>query len=145
MSDRILGILIAMVALAFFASATQLETPFFSDPVGPKLFPYIISIIAFLASFKMIITPEKNPTWPGISTFMSLIIAIIVLVFYAYSLRPLGFIVPTAICASLLSYQIKPNITASAISGILLSIGLFVIFKFFLGLGLFAFPRWMWS
>ena len=145
MSDRILGILIAMVALSFFASATQLETPFFSDPVGPKLFPYIISIIAFLASFKMIITPEKNPTWPAISTFMSLIIAIIVLVFYAYSLRPLGFLVPTAICASLLSYQIKPNITGSAISGILLSIGLFVIFKFFLGLGLFAFPRWMWS
>ncbi len=61
----------------------------------------------------MIITPEKNPTLPAISTFMSVIIAIIVLVFYAYSLRPLGFLVPTAICASLLSYQIKPNITAS--------------------------------
>ena len=49
MNDRILGILIALVALAFFASATQLETPFFSDPVGPKLFPYIISIVAFVA------------------------------------------------------------------------------------------------
>ena len=110
MSDRLIGIIIALMALAFFASATQLETPFFSDPVGPKLFPYIISTIAFLASFKMIITPDKNPVWPKISTFISLIVAIIVLVFYAYSLRPLGFLVPTAICASLLSYQIKPNI-----------------------------------
>ena len=145
MSDRILGFFIAMMALAFFASATQLETPFFSDPVGPKLFPFIISTIAFLASFKMIITPDKNPTWPKISTFVSLIVAIIVLVFYAYSLRPLGFLVPTAICASLLSYQIKPNIKTSTIAGILLSIGLFVIFKFVLGLGLFAFPRWIWN
>jgi putative tricarboxylic transport membrane protein len=143
MNDRILGILIALVALAFFASATQLETAFFSDPVGPKLFPYIISIVAFIASFNMIISPEQKPSWPKLKTFMGLGIAVIVLVIYAYSLRPLGFLVPTAVCASVLSYQIKPNILYSLITGIGLSAGLFVVFKFFLGLGLFAFPRWL--
>ena len=143
MNDRILGILIALVALAFFASATQLETPFFSDPVGPKLFPYIISIIAFVASFNMIISPEQKPSWPTLKTFMGLGIDVVVLVIYAYSLRPLGFLVPTTACACVLSYQIKPNILHSLITGIGLSVGLFVVFKFFLGLGLFAFPRWL--
>ncbi len=143
MSDRWLGIIIALVALAFFASATQLETPFFSDPVGPKLFPYFISIIAFAASFRMIIIPDAKPTWPALSTFASLGMAILVLVLYAYSLRPLGFLIPTAACASILSYQIKSRFLASVITGISLSIGLFVIFKFVLGLGLFAFPRWI--
>ena len=95
MSDRILGIIIAMLALAFFASATQLETPFFSDPVGPKTFPYIISVVAFLASTSMIIKPETQPKWPGLITFGSIFIAVIVLVLYAYALRPFGFIVPT--------------------------------------------------
>ncbi len=143
MSDRWLGIIIALVALAFFASATQLETPFFSDPVGPKLFPYFISIIAFAASFRMIIIPDAKPTWPALAIFTSLGMAILVLVLYAYSLRPLGFLIPTAACASILSYQIKPRFLASVITGISLSIGLFVIFKFVLGLGLFAFPRWI--
>ena len=143
MNDRILGILIALVALAFFASATQLETPFFSDPVGPKLFPYIISIIAFVASFNMIISPEQKPSWPTLKTCMGLGIAVVVLVIYAYSLRPFGFLVPTAACACVLSYQIKPNILHSLITGIGLSVGLFIVFKFFLGLGLFAFPRWL--
>jgi putative tricarboxylic transport membrane protein len=143
MNDRILGILIALVALTFFASATQLETAFFSDPVGPKLFPYIISIVAFIASVNMIISPEQKPSWPTLKTFMGLGIAVIVLVIYAYCLRPLGFLVPTAACASVLSYQIKPNILYSLTTGIGLSAGLFVVFKFFLGLGLFAFPRWL--
>ena len=143
MNDRILGILIALVALAFFASATQLETPFFSDPVGPKLFPYIISIVAFVASFNMIISPEQKPSWPTLKTFLGLGIAVVVLVIYAYSLRPLGFLAPTAACACVLSYQIKPHILHSLITGIGLSVGLFIVFKFFLGLGLFAFPRWL--
>ena len=145
MSDRILGIIIAMVALAFFASATQLETPFFSDPVGPKTFPYFISVIAFLASTSIILKPETEPKWPGLITFGSISIAVLVLVSYAYALRPFGFIFPTALAASLLSYQIKPSFISSVLTGSSLSIGLFVIFKFFLGLGLFAFPRWFFS
>ena len=63
----------------------------------------------------MIISPEKKPSWPTLKTFMGLGIAVIVLVIYAYSLRPLGFLVPTAACASVLSYQIKPHILHSLI------------------------------
>ena len=47
MSDRITGLIVAVLALAFFAGASQLESPFFADPVGPKTFPYIIAAIAF--------------------------------------------------------------------------------------------------
>ena len=39
MSDRITGFVVAVLALAFFASASQLEQPFFADPLGPKAFP----------------------------------------------------------------------------------------------------------
>ena len=145
MSDRILGIIIAMMALAFFASATQLETPFFSDPVGPKTFPFFISIIAFIASTSMIMKPETEPKWPSLLTLGSILIAVIILVLYAYALRPWGFIVPTAIAASLLSYQIKPRVISALLTGLGLSVGLFIIFKFFLGLGLFAFPRWIFG
>ena len=48
MSDRLTGLIVLVVALAFFASATQLEMPFFSDPLGPKAFPMLISGVAII-------------------------------------------------------------------------------------------------
>jgi len=49
--------------------------------------------------------------------------------------------VPTVIVASILSYQLSPRVVPAVITGFGLSIGLFVVFRFVLGLSLFAFPR----
>jgi putative tricarboxylic transport membrane protein len=38
MSDRITGLIVSVLALAFFAGASQLEMPFFADPLGPRDF-----------------------------------------------------------------------------------------------------------
>ncbi len=141
MSDRLFGFTTAVLALAFFASAYQLESPFFADPVGPKTFPYIIAAIAFISGSIMIIMPDTNPQWPNFSILFKLIFSITILVGYALALRPIGFIIPTAIAAGILSYQITPNSSVAAITGLILSISLFIIFKYFLGLGLFPFPR----
>ena len=141
MSDRLFGFTTAVLALAFFASAYQLESPFFADPVGPKTFPYIIAAIAFFSGSVMIIMPDPNPKWPNFVILIKLSFALTILVGYALTLRPAGFIIPTAIAAGILSYQITPNSSAATITGILLSISLFIIFKYFLGLGLFPFPR----
>ncbi|ADE40328.1 tripartite tricarboxylate transporter TctB family protein [Candidatus Puniceispirillum marinum] len=145
MSDRITGLIVAVLALAFFASASQLESPFFADPVGPKTFPYIIASIAFISGVTMVVLPDPEPKWPGLAMLGRISIAVVVLVFYAYALKPLGFLLPTALAAGALSYQIVPNRLASALIGIGLSGGLFIVFKFALGLGLFALPRWLWS
>lgn len=141
MSDRVIGLIVAIVALAFFASATQLGTPFFADPVGPKTFPYIVAVIAFMAASTMVLFPDADPKWPALATLARLGAAALTLVIYAYALRPFGFLIPTACAACILSYQIKPRPMAALITGISLSIGLFIVFKFGLGLGLFALPR----
>ena len=62
-------------------------------------------------------------------------IAVFVLALYAVLLTPLGFLLPTAFAAGILSYQISPNVKNAILSGIGLSIGLFVLFKYALGLG----------
>jgi putative tricarboxylic transport membrane protein len=89
----------------------------------------------------MILKPDPDPDWPGLKTFGALLVAALVLVIYAYTLRPFGFIVPTAFAAAILSFQIAPNLRAAVITGAALSVGLFVLFKFALGLGLVAFPK----
>jgi len=140
-SDRIFGLVMAVIALAYIASAFQIQTSFLSDPVGPKTFPVIIGAIGALSAMFLVFRPDPEPQWPAAKTFGALAIAVIVLVLYAYSLRPLGFLLPTAIAAAVLSYQISPRPKYAATVGIGLSAGLFVIFRFALGLGLVPFPR----
>ena len=143
MSDRITGLIVAVLALAFAAGASQLEEPFFADPLGPKAFPLLVSAVAFLAGATMVMRPDAEPAWPGLATLIRLAIATIILVAYAHALKPLGFLLPTAIASAALSYQIRPRAGQSVVIGLALSAGLFVIFKYALGLGLFALPRWL--
>jgi putative tricarboxylic transport membrane protein len=143
MSDRITGLIVSVLALAFFASASQLETPFFADPLGPSAFPMLISAVAFVSGCVMVLRPDAEPNWPALSTFVRLLIAVLVLVLYAYGLKPLGFLLPTALAAGAISHQIRPAVLASSLTGICLSVFLFITFKYGLGLSLFALPRWL--
>lgn len=140
-SDRIFGLVVLMVALAFVAGATQIQTSFLSDPVGPKAFPMLVGGIAGLCGLVLMIRPDPDPDWAKGRTLAALSIAVAVLVAYAYSLKPFGFIIPTAITAAVLSYQISPRIGPASLAGTGLSVGLFVLFKYALDLGLVAFPK----
>ena len=140
-SDRIFGLVATVVALAYIASANQAQTSFLTDPVGPKGFPVLIGIVWAISGMFMVLRPDKEPHWPARRTFLALAISVIILIGYAFALKPLGFLLPTAVAAGILSYQISPNPKHAALAGIGLSIGLFVIFKFALGLGLVAIPK----
>jgi putative tricarboxylic transport membrane protein len=142
-SDRIFGLVATLLALAYIASASNIQTSFLSDPVGPKVFPIIIGVIGALSALFMVLRPDPEPEWPVTRTFIALAVAVLVLVAYAYALKPLGFLLPTAVVAAVLSYQISPRKRFAALTGISLSLGLFLIFRFALGLGLVAFPRWL--
>jgi len=140
-SDRIFGLVALFVALAYIASATQIQTSFLADPVGPRAFPILVGAVAALSALAMIVRPDPDPAWPTGRTWISLVVAVLVLVGYAYTLKPLGFIVPTAIAAGVLSYQLSPRPVAAAVTGVALSIGLFVLFRYALGLGLIPLPK----
>ncbi|MFZ9036662.1 MAG: tripartite tricarboxylate transporter TctB family protein [Gammaproteobacteria bacterium] len=139
-SDRIFGLVMAVLALAYIASAHHIQTSFLSDPVGPKAFPMIIGAVGAISAMYLVFRPDPDPEWPVLRTWAALAFAVLVLVLYAFALRPLGFLLPTALAAALLSYQISPRSKFAAIAGICLSVVLFLVFKFALGLGLVAFP-----
>lgn len=141
LSDRIFGLVVTLAALAYVVSATQIQTSFMVDPVGPKTFPILVGCVAILCGVIVMIRPDPDPDWPAMRTFGSLAVAVVVLIAYAYALKPMGFLIPTAIAASVLSYQIDPRLKNAVLAGPGLSIGLFLIFKFALGLGLVAFPK----
>lgn len=140
-SDRIFGAVVVVGSLAYVASASQIAAPFFADPLGSRAFPMGVGIVAALCGVMMILSPDDEPDWPPLRSVGALAVATIVLVGYAYALQPLGFLLPTAVVAAILSYQIKPEPKAAILSGLGLSVGLYLLFRFVLGLSLFGFPR----
>lgn len=140
-ADRIFGLVVVLGALAFFAGALQIQVSFLSDPLGPRVFPILISGAALLCGLSMILTPDPEPEWPARAAWISMVAALIVLVAYAYTVVPFGFLIPTALASAGIGYLIDPKPVQSLIMGIVLSAVLFVIFKYGLGLGLFALPR----
>jgi putative tricarboxylic transport membrane protein len=140
-ADRIFGGVMIVVALGYILSAMNVQTSFMSDPVGPRLFPYLVAGVVILCSLAMVLRPDPNAEWPGLSMLTKLAFATVVLVAYAYTIRPLGFILPTTIAAGIISYMINPRAVPAALSGIGLGVGLYILFKTILGLGLHALPR----
>mgnify|MGYP005864475397 CR=1 FL=1 len=139
-ADRVFGLAILALASGFILGATQIQTSFLSDPVGPRLFPYLIGATAILCGLVMILRPDANGDWPGPVTLLKLALALVVLVGYAQTIRPFGFILPTTLASAVLSYMIAPNALRAALTGAGLGVGLFVLFKMILGLGLVAWP-----
>lgn len=140
-SDRIFGLVVVLGALAFFAGALQIQISFLSDPLGPRVFPILIAAAALLCGVVMLLKPDAEPEWPGLRNWIGMGVALVVLIGYAYALAPLGFVLPTAIAATALSYQISPRLWAAVITGISLAVGLYLVFKYGLGLGLMALPK----
>ena len=134
-SDRIFGLITLITAVAYIAAATQIQTNFFSGEFLPKLFPLLIGAVAAICSLTIIFKPDPDPDWPGATSWAAMAVAVVVLALYAVLLTPLGFVLPTMFAAGILSYQISPRLWPAILSGIGLSLGLFVLFKYALGLG----------
>ena len=140
-SDRIFGLVLLALALAYVASAYQIQTSFLSDPVGAKTFPVITGAVVALCGLFMLWKPDADPEWPEARSFARLGFAALVLVGYAFGLKAAGFLLPTALASGILAYQITPRAGLAALTGLALAAGLFIIFRYGLGLGLQPFPR----
>ncbi len=139
-SDRIFGAVVVLGSLAYVASASQIAAPFFSDPLGSRAFPMAVGIVAAICGAMMVFSPDEDPEWPAMRSLLALAVATVLLVGYAYALRPLGFLLPTAIVSAVLSFQIAGRPVAAVLTGVGLSVGLWLLFRFVLGLSLQGLP-----
>ena len=139
-TDRVFGVVVMAGAAAYIAGAFAIRESFLQDPVGPRTFPIVIGGVAFLCGAIMALRPDPEPGWPAAATLGRLALAAAIAIAFAYALKPLGFIVPGAIASGALAYMITPNVRAAAATGLGLSIGLFALFRYVLGLSLPGLP-----
>lgn len=139
--DRVFGLVVTLAALGYIVSAAQIRVGFLSDPVGSRTFPYMIGGVGLLCGLAMVLRPDPDPEWPGPPALVRIAVTLVVLVAFAVTLRPVGFLLPAALASAILAWLIRPDLARAALAGVGLSLGLFGVLKYGLGLGLAPFGR----
>lgn len=136
MSDRLFGAVCLAVAGFLIWRSTLIETGFIVDPLGPKAFPILVGSVLGVAGLFPLLKPDPEPAWPQRAGFLEIAIAIAVMVGYALLLPEIGFVVSTAVAATILSWRLGSTLVQSIAAGIAISVGIYVIFHLVLGLSL---------
>lgn len=142
MSDRIAGLIFLALSIWYGLTAGNYEASF-GDPLGPAAFPQMLAVPAALFSLYMIFRPDPDPEWvvgtPAVRQFATLA----VLIAYAFLLEDLGFVLATALGVALLGRLLGSGWGKSTVSGVVMSVSLFVVFDSLLGLPLPLYPAIM--
>jgi putative tricarboxylic transport membrane protein len=135
-SDRIFGLIGLAIAALIVWRAGLIQESFIQDPLGPKAFPYLIAAVMGLASLFIIFQPDEEPQWPAAAKLAEIAVAVGVMVAYAQFLPEAGFVLATAVAAAFLSWRLGSAPLKAMIAGIVISVGIYVIFHLILGLSL---------
>lgn len=136
-NDRLFGVLMLALAVAYGWGATQIPVPFGgSEAVGPSTFPLILSVVLGLCSVYIIVRPDPDKAWPVGRSLLELLLAVVALVAYTLLLEPLGFIAATALVVGTLSFRLGVRPVRAYVTGLVCGGVIFLMFTFGLGLPL---------
>ncbi|RIH83079.1 Tripartite tricarboxylate transporter TctB family protein [Meiothermus luteus] len=136
MTDRIVGLVLLLLAIGYALEAARMEVSFFTDPLGPRPFPYIIAVLVGLSSLWLIARPDPEPAWPPRRFWPVLGLVLLSLVAYAYLVVPLGFVLATTLEMTLLSRLFGARLRTGFLSALAFSLGVYFLFTKALGVGL---------
>lgn len=137
MGDRILGLCLLVLAVAYGWVAQQWPEPFGgAEGVGPETFPTMLAIVLVVGSLYLMIKPDADAQWPVGRSALELVISIIVLVVYALLLEPLGFIISTTLAVGVLSWRMGAPPKGSFVTGLVSAVVVFGLFNYGLSLSL---------
>lgn len=141
--DRIAGaVLLALAIGAWWYSHTF--TAGFMQPVGPGVFPRLVSVPLGLFSLYLILRPGFNQRWPHRAALLRQSGALLLLATYSFFLEPWGFLPASLVTVILLIRLFGAGWKPSLACGALLTVGLYVLFEFALGMPLPNMPGLRW-
>lgn len=135
MSDRIVGLGLMVLAAWYGWTAGEYQAEF-ADPLGPSAFPQLLSPFIAGLGLWLVLRPDPDPVWPDTATLLAQGASVALMLTYALALRPVGFLISTAVLATVLTVMLGARLLPAAASGISISVGCYVLFTYALELSL---------
>ncbi|GGO75960.1 hypothetical protein GCM10011348_02020 [Marinobacterium nitratireducens] len=136
-TDRVLGILLLVLAVAYGWGATQFPVPFAGpESVGPSTFPKALAVIMGLCSLYLVVKPDESQPWGGLRVLGELGLALTILAAYILLLEPFGFIPATTLAVGALCWRMGVRPLKACMTGLLSGTSVFLLFTFGLELAL---------
>jgi putative tricarboxylic transport membrane protein len=128
LTDRVLGAVLAAVGLAAIVAAQAIEVRFMGDPVGPKPFPTIAGAVLLACGLLVAARPGPPVAWPPAGRLGAIAAAAAALALYALLMRPLGFVLATALAVAVSAMVFGGRAWASALLGVGFGGALYALF-----------------
>lgn len=135
-ADRVLGFALIGLAAFFAVQAANLHIPISYEPVGPKAFPIVLSIVLALLSLVLVFRPGENGHFPDKPLIVKLLAVLGVLVIYALLFTQLGFIITTFFAVLALTMLFEATWRKALIASVVMAIGSYYLFTQGLGISL---------
>ena len=135
MSDRLAGLVLLALAVAYGVTASGYEA-MIGDPLGPAVFPLVLSIPLAAFSLYLLLRPDPEPDWARGLALLKQGLALATFVAYAYLLEILGFIVTTLLAVFVLCLLLGARPAHAGAAGAAIALVLFVLFNHLLSLPL---------
>jgi putative tricarboxylic transport membrane protein len=138
MTDRVVGVLGLVFALAYGIVGAGYKSRVATDPLGPGAFPALLAVLFGICSIALILKPGTAPGegWPPREVAIKTLAGIVAMVAYGFLLEVLGFLISSFLLVAVLVWLLKGTLVQSIATGIVASALLFGIFDFAFGLPL---------
>jgi putative tricarboxylic transport membrane protein len=135
-ADRVAGAVLVLVGLAVGAEASTFNVSFPTDPVGPKALPLLSAVVFVVAGVVLVARPGAGAPWPHRAVLWRMAGAVAAFGAYAALIAPLGFVVATTATVSALSLLFGGPWKKAVGAAVTLSVVLWYLFVWVLGLSL---------
>ncbi|MGE4533861.1 tripartite tricarboxylate transporter TctB family protein [Halomonas sp.] len=141
--DRVAGAVLLVVAIAAWWLSHD-YTSGFGQALGPGVFPRLVCVPLGLLSVYLMVRPGVNQRWPERAALIRQLFLLALLMVYAGLVEPLGFL-PTALLTVTLMIRLFGAQWRQALPfGLLLTLSLYLLFEFALGMPLPDMPGLDW-
>ena len=136
-NDRVFGMLMLILAVAYGWEATRFPEPFGgNESVGPETFPLILSFLLSVSAVYLMLRPDPDEAWPVAPMLLELSGVVLVILAFAWAIEPLGFIIAALLAVSYLCWRMGAKPIKSVLMGTVSSVVIFLLFNNVLELAL---------
>lgn len=136
MSDRVFATIWLFVCVIIVWQMWHLSVPFAYEPVGPKAFPILLSVLMAACCAWLLANPDSDIHWPEPRLLGKGASLIVVLLFYAGIFESIGFPLATALMVTAVSMIFGASWRVGLVTGVLVGGLGYAIFDYLLQVSL---------